>query len=1195
MSYTVTKNRIVQWLGIILIIGVFAGAYWYFQVYGSTITQSQNGLITNGLVGYWSFNTSDIDGTTAYDRSGNSNNGTLTSGPTGVDGEIDQALSFNGTTQYVDIPDIVMTGTFSYSFWYKTSNNAQTGIMLGGDVNNGTYVKYGLVSNNLYIRVISGGSSDNTISPGTANVWHHLVITRDSSNKIDLYLDGGSANRLFSDAAQSGSTSLTHVAKSQDGQFFAGQMDEVRMYNRILSSDEIQTLYTQRGVGKTNSAVSQPQGTGRLDSGLAGYWKLDGRRPTVIATDSSTNANTGTLTNGPTWTTGQIGGALDFDGTNDYVSAGSPTVLDDMGPITVSGWVNADTMGTTRIINKSGAGFASGWIFRLCNSDGANCPSTGNTLNFAAGFSGLAGRWYAPANSINTGQWIFVAVSYDRSSLSNDPVFYVNGAKVTTTEAATPSGTYLSDASASLHIGADSDGTSGFDGKIDEVRIYNRILSSDEVSQLYRLTTPTSVDTGLKGYWSFNAPDMNGTSAYDRSGAGNTGTLTGGPTRTIGKIGQALNMVAASSYVTIPDSASLSPTAAFTLSFWIRPTATVTGSEKTLVLKSETSQRTFHVQSTSAGAVKFNVASSIGDSGSNYGVSPDGVIVQNQWTHVTTVFDGAGSGNSGRAKIYINGVEQPVTYTGTIAATVPNATSPLVFGSLLTATYDEARFYSRALSAAEIKGLYDVGADDKVNSAASQPQGTGRLDSGLTGYWKLDDGSGTSATDASTNANTGTLTSGPTWTTGQIGGAVDFDGTDDYIAMGDPASGVLDIVDSTNFTLSGWFNRDTFTTDDAIVSKRLGVASGNSGYIVYIDDATDKLTFEVSDGTDEYQLESVSTFTATGWHHYTIVWDDSGSGQTKLYINGASEAATATGTFANVNSLANSVSFLAGLYLDGVDTPTLPFDGKLDDIRVYSRALSAGEVAQLYRLNAPTGIDTGLKGYWSFNGPDMLSSTTAADRSGAGNTGTLTGGPARAIGKIGQALRFDMVDDYVNAGSATSLDDLGPLSISVWINPNSIGEGGSLGKIIGKNGSVSDGSWQFSLVSTTPCVSGGTPTQTNSLFFTKVGTGSNVRAIRCAADNTVVFNEWQHYVVTWDGSTGYNNTGIHIYKNGTEVSYVTTNTAAIAGAASDAALDLIIGNRAAADRTFDGEIDEVRIYNRVLTAAEAAALYNQSR
>ena len=1156
-----------QWLGIILIMGVFAGAYWYFKVYGSTIKQAQNGLITLGLVGFWSFNTNDMNGTTAYDRSGNSNNGTLISGPTSVDGEIDQALSFNGTSDYVDIPDMVSTGTFTYSFWYKTSNNAQTGIMLGGDVNNGTYVKYGLVSNNLFIRVISGGSSDNTISPGTANVWHHVVLVRDSSNKIDLYLDGGSANRLFSDAAQSGSTSLTHVAKSQDGQFFAGQMDEVRMYNRTLSSDEIQTLYKQRGVGKTNSSISQPQGTGRLDSGLAGYWKLDDGSGTS-ATDSSTNANTGTLTNGPTWGTGQIGGDVDLDGTNDYITMGDQSVHEGMARMTLSGWIKMDALPASTYMPISKSSAIGQYRFTI--------DSSGNPVFVLATTNNAwysSGTYASGSTALTTSTWIHLLGTYDGQYVR----IYVNGVLAGTGSQAI-SGSIVSNVS-NFQIGYDSFGNY-FNGQIDEVRLYNREFSSDEVGQLYRLNTPTSTDTGLKGYWSFNGKDMSGTSAYDRSGAGNTGTLTGGPSIAEGKVGQTLSFDGVNDYVTIPDSAALSPTTAFSVSFWTRITGTISSANRTLVSKTVVNQRTWAISQLSTGALRFHVATSSADTGTYGTTDSTSIFTVNQWVHITATYDGSGSGNAGRAKVYVNGIEQPLTFTGTISATIADTTAPLDVGntangqSFLTGNVDEARFYSRALTAGEIKGLYDMGADDKTNSSVSQPQGTGRLDSGLAGYWKLDDGSGTSATDSSTNGNTGTLTNGPTWTTGQIGGAVSFDGTDDYVTAASGSSSALNLTTNT-FTISAWIyptgipGLNQALYHSAILDRwdhactGLGYAFGFSN--AHTATAPTELEVRTNCGSGSgLKRAAVGVLTNNSWQHVVVT---ANAGVVTFYVNGTS--------YDGGSGLAAPLSYSGAAIIGNRSTGADPFAGKIDETRVYNRALSSDEVAQLYRLNAPTGTDTSLKGYWSFNGKDM-SGTSAYDRSGAGNTGTLTSGPVITEGKLGQALSFDGSDDNVALG-ATGVNITGDISITAWINPRSYG-GGLRGSILNNGGFSPTTGYRFNVDNTNV---------SNGIGFGINTTGTINVDYFVSAASSVSLNTWQMVAVTFSDSGD----SVNFYVNG-----VNKGTRTLSTSISSSAVAASIGSRNGMnDRVFDGSLDEVRLYNRALTEAEIKSLYNASR
>ncbi len=328
--------------------------------------------------------------------------------------------------------------------------------------------------------------------------------------------------------------------------------------------------------------------------------------------------------------------------------------------------------------------------------------------------------------------------------------------------------------------------------------------------------------------------------------------------------------------------------------------------------------------------------------------APDDAVPLNAWSHVCVEYNDSSVAND--PTFFINGVSVPVLEHSTPVGTSPaDASSSFRIGAIETAAaeffdgeIDEVRVYNRFLSAAEIKSLYDQSAPDKVNSSVSQSQGTGRLDSGLTAYFTLDENTGTAAADSSTNAIASlTLTNGPTWTTGQIGSGITFDGTDDYATTADTAT--LDFADTEDFTLTGWFNRSTFTTDDTIIAKRNGITAADTGYLCYIS-AADALICEVSDAVDEYSVTSASTFTAAGWNHFAFVWDQDSATGTELYINGAPNGATDTGTIGNIGTLANAVAFRLGAEADN----GVPFAGSLDEARVYDRALS--------RKRSPTSI-----------------------------------------------------------------------------------------------------------------------------------------------------------------------------------------------------------------------------------------------
>lgn len=216
-----------------------------------------------------------------------------------------------------------------------------------------------------------------------------------------------------------------------------------------------------------------------------GFWKFDEVSGST-AIDNSGQGNHGTI-NGATRATGKIGQALSLDGMNGYVDAGSATVLDNIDIKTVSAWIKLNSFGegsAGRIIDKDD-GNNDGWFFFVNNTASANLQSVAYFDSFGAG----PGIWSSPTNSILTGGWYHVVMVYNRTSYTNDPLFYINGSIVITTENTTPpSSAADNDSLRSVFVGnrsATADRT--FNGIIDDVRIYKRALTADEVKRLYFL------------------------------------------------------------------------------------------------------------------------------------------------------------------------------------------------------------------------------------------------------------------------------------------------------------------------------------------------------------------------------------------------------------------------------------------------------------------------------------------------------------------------------------------------------------------------------------------------------------------------------------------------------------------------------------------------------------------------------------
>ncbi|MDO8523310.1 MAG: LamG domain-containing protein, partial [bacterium] len=225
-----------------------------------------------------------------------------------------------------------------------------------------------------------------------------------------------------------------------------------------------------------------------------------------------------------------------------------------------------------------------------------------------------------------------------------------------------------------------------------------------------------------------------------------------------------------------------------------------------------------------------------------------------------------------------------------------------------------------------------------------------------------------------------------------------------------------------------------------------------------------------------------------------------------------------------------------------------------------------------------TGLNQGLVGYWSFDGKDM-SNLTAFDRSGNNNNGTLTNGPTRAIGKIGQALKFDGVNDYVNIGDKTTLELNFPLTISAWVKQSSIGVLDTETSIISKYLSAGNQrEWHFSTISQGSQI---------TFEFIKSRDGVGAGSLDPVSSATLVgANTWAHGAITIDSSGNY-----VFYLNGVPDGTGTiANTTIFHGTAS-----ATIGEWSNPAALFPGSIDDVRVYNRALTPAEILRLYNLGR
>jgi hypothetical protein len=195
------------------------------------------------------------------------------------------------------------------------------------------------------------------------------------------------------------------------------------------------------------------------------------------ATDGSGNGNSGTLKNGPLWTTGVAGGALQFDGVNDVVEvAPSATINTLTSRVTVAAWVYRTTaQGSWAAVVSRQQGTTYFEHFYLGVSD------TGQYRWFVSTTNGYSSTTLGPAAPV--GQWTHVVGTYDGAMVR----FYVNGVQ----QFATPhTGAFLSETTTGLAIGASHNDAAhtpieAFNGRVDEVKVYGVALDATQVQSLY--------------------------------------------------------------------------------------------------------------------------------------------------------------------------------------------------------------------------------------------------------------------------------------------------------------------------------------------------------------------------------------------------------------------------------------------------------------------------------------------------------------------------------------------------------------------------------------------------------------------------------------------------------------------------------------------------------------------------------------
>ncbi len=415
---------------------------------------------------------------------------------------------------------------------------------------------------------------------------------------------------------------------------------------------------------------------------------------------------------------------------------------------------------------------------------------------------------------------------------------------------------------------------------------------------------------------------------------------------------------------------------------------------------------------------------------------------------------------------------------------------------------------------------------------------------GLGALWTFSNTDDT-ITDFSASANHGTPLGGASLSSdvpaAAPGGSksLALDGSNDQVQISN--------VDTNTLTFATWLKFDG--SPNAAASLVMG-ACGSWG--MYYNAHSDNKLYFGKRCVDE--VASNSTITGTDWHHVAVVLDPADTGnELKFYIDGVLDVSMAyTTTF-------NSAS--ADYYLGSQGGSPTFFSGNLDETHIYTRALNGTEIGNLASFTEPDA--TNLLAHYEY---DALIPQTVTDSSGSGNHGTSVGNPvydadAPTAANAPYALQFNATNKYVTVQNF----DLNTFTFAAWVRPDAYTADAGPPLIFG---GVNAGTWGVGFNE------GGF---TNQFFLTKIGVSA------AHSDYALADHDWHHIAVTYNGADAV------FYVDG-----LYDSTVAGYNATFDGGGDYSIGGRGAVGDHLNGAVDDVRIYNYVLTGSDILLLAEAS-
>jgi hypothetical protein len=661
----------------------------------------------------------------------------------------------------------------------------------------------------------------------------------------------------------------------------------------------------------------------------------------------------------------------------------------------------------------------------------------------------------------------------------------------------------------------------------------------------------------------------NGVALYQLNGdatdvSGNYDGTASNVTYGTGVFGQAGVFNGSSSKITITNFQALST---FSVSMWIK--ASSQGQDKVILSPYNGSSLDANTLAVLNGGTQILIFTNSFPNNFSISASDTSALFNNNWNNLTYTVDTA----SNSLKIYINGVEKTTTRVGT---TLPQLFSNIKLGvrwddyslQFFNGSIDQVRIFDTALTPLEIEALYTEElciCDGTVDT----------LDI-------LGDGSciATYQLDGNANDLSGNYSGTPTdvsYGVGEFDLAGVFNGSSSYVLI--PDSPALRLTG--DYAISFWFKTNSIGAIQRLINK--DNANDYSGGWALVLEPDSSITWAHNDGSTNQNWNTGVSITANTWYYVTAVYSDSNNLRS-FYLNGSLQNTITT----NTNVASETDVLLFGAY--GQSSPLGQYlNGSLDQVRIFNKALSAGEVTTLYNETACTkAACTGTTNTLDILGDGSCVATYPLDGSPADLSGNYNGVQTDVtypVGEFDLAGAFNGVSSFINLGQQDQFAN-SQVSFSTWINPSVFTNGSTVILASTNGGSFAED--DFALYFRDDNV--------NGYIGTEVGQNSSIYEAKYTTTTAIPINAWTHIVLTFDTTLGTNITKVFI--NGVQQSLTSTYPpgGTFSGSILNSTLNLNIGKRniSGSELYFNGSIDQVRIFNKALSAGEVTTLYNET-